>query len=678
MRRRRRKRRHHPAGFASCPSSRNRGCGERAPPSAALCLADGCRWPLRCRLRRIHRAHGAAYHGALRPAVERDCRRAETRSRRAGRARGGDARDLEQHHPVWPVDESRERLAGRAVGTSGVRPRPQFSRLSRLRRLPRHRPHQSAGAGAPRAADGIWGAAASAGRRARASHRIRNRSRRARCASRHRKPPHQRRCSRQHPTARRHARAAAQRCAGPVRTAPRATSAPMPLRANVVPFRAGGAGRYQGADVSVRSSAKHSARLAQELTARLRAAARSEESRRRRGTLAAEEQEAPADAAERASSVAAIRARLARCASADATLQSRSRRALLPSRPQRSRRKHRRASRVARIAMPRPRTPPRRRVRAGAARPLPVGVLLHQHARCSMPTAASSNGPAMRISARSRQAGGLDDALRRPRRRRARARAASAAAVAREPRAATSVPVEGRLFTVPWGDGSALALVLTQRRDASRSAARSRLALDAAEGQIGELKTRLAALDKTEDELRAAKREAHKAAAEKADFLAKVSHEIRTPLNAITGFAEVIMAERFGPIGNERYRDYLKDIHAAGTHLVSLLNDLLDLSKIETGQLDLTFAQCRPQRAHPAMRRHHAAAGEPGAHHHPHLADAGTAAGHGRRALAAPDRAQPPCQLDQVHRSRRPGDRIDGVRRQRREPCCACAIPASA
>ncbi len=93
-----------------------------------------------------------------------------------------------------------------------------------------------------------------------------------------------------------------------------------------------------------------------------------------------------------------------------------------------------------------------------------------------------------------------------------------------------------------------------------------------------------------EEELRNAKRETLRAASAKADFLAKVSHEIRTPLNAMTGFAEVIMAERFGPIGNERYREYLKDIHGAGTHLVAMLNDLLDLSKIETGQIDLTFA----------------------------------------------------------------------------------------
>ena len=93
-----------------------------------------------------------------------------------------------------------------------------------------------------------------------------------------------------------------------------------------------------------------------------------------------------------------------------------------------------------------------------------------------------------------------------------------------------------------------------------------------------------------EEELRNAKREAAQATAAKNEFLTKVSHEIRTPLNAITGFAEVIMAERFGPVGNDRYREYVKDIHAAGTHLVALLNDLVDLSRIETGKAELNFA----------------------------------------------------------------------------------------
>ena len=75
----------------------------------------------------------------------------------------------------------------------------------------------------------------------------------------------------------------------------------------------------------------------------------------------------------------------------------------------------------------------------------------------------------------------------------------------------------------------------------------------------------------------------------KSEFLAKVSHEIRTPLNAILGFAEVIMDERFGPVGNERYRDYLRDIHASGEHVMSLVNDLLDLAKIEAGKLELNI-----------------------------------------------------------------------------------------
>lgn len=94
---------------------------------------------------------------------------------------------------------------------------------------------------------------------------------------------------------------------------------------------------------------------------------------------------------------------------------------------------------------------------------------------------------------------------------------------------------------------------------------------------------------KAEGELFAARAQAEGANQAKSDFLAKISHEIRTPLNAILGFTEVIIDERFGPIGNERYKDYLKDIHASGAHVMSLVNDLLDLSKIEAGKLDLNF-----------------------------------------------------------------------------------------
>jgi PAS domain S-box-containing protein len=94
---------------------------------------------------------------------------------------------------------------------------------------------------------------------------------------------------------------------------------------------------------------------------------------------------------------------------------------------------------------------------------------------------------------------------------------------------------------------------------------------------------------RTEEDLVNARRQAESASAAKSDFLAKISHEIRTPLNAIIGFSEVMIEERFGPIANDRYRQYLRDIHTSGEHLISLLNELLDLSKIEAGKLDLTF-----------------------------------------------------------------------------------------
>ncbi|MCW9034786.1 MAG: PAS domain S-box protein [Alphaproteobacteria bacterium] len=73
----------------------------------------------------------------------------------------------------------------------------------------------------------------------------------------------------------------------------------------------------------------------------------------------------------------------------------------------------------------------------------------------------------------------------------------------------------------------------------------------------------------------------------KSDLLANMSHELRTPLNAIIGFSDTIRAETFGPLNNDKYREYLDDIHYSGQHLLELINDILDASAIEAGALDL-------------------------------------------------------------------------------------------
>ncbi len=99
----------------------------------------------------------------------------------------------------------------------------------------------------------------------------------------------------------------------------------------------------------------------------------------------------------------------------------------------------------------------------------------------------------------------------------------------------------------------------------------------------------LTAWKKVESDLNDSRKQAEIANAQKSDMLARISHELRTPLSAILGFAEVMVEERFGPIGNPRYQDYLRDIHSSGHHLLSLVNDLLDLAKIEAGKFDLDF-----------------------------------------------------------------------------------------
>ena len=83
-----------------------------------------------------------------------------------------------------------------------------------------------------------------------------------------------------------------------------------------------------------------------------------------------------------------------------------------------------------------------------------------------------------------------------------------------------------------------------------------------------------------------AKEKAESASRAKSEFLANMSHELRTPLNAIIGFAEIIKSRSFGS-ASERYSEYAGDIYNSGTHLLALINDILNLSKLEAGKFQL-------------------------------------------------------------------------------------------
>ncbi len=104
-----------------------------------------------------------------------------------------------------------------------------------------------------------------------------------------------------------------------------------------------------------------------------------------------------------------------------------------------------------------------------------------------------------------------------------------------------------------------------------------------------QLRVQAAATAQLNRELKGQRQVAITASRAKSDFLARMSHELRSPLNAILGFSEVIAGRVFGPDGTDRYEDYARNINQAGAHLLELINDILDLSKVEAGELQLSL-----------------------------------------------------------------------------------------
>jgi len=119
-------------------------------------------------------------------------------------------------------------------------------------------------------------------------------------------------------------------------------------------------------------------------------------------------------------------------------------------------------------------------------------------------------------------------------------------------------------------------------------------------------------VNRTNNELRRLYGELETASRHKSDFLATMSHELRTPLNAIIGFSEVLREQMFGEL-NERQLAYVTDVHEAGQHLLSLINDVLDLAKIEAGRMDLELSQVAlPDVLRSAISMHSESAGRGG------------------------------------------------------------------
>jgi PAS domain S-box-containing protein len=136
-----------------------------------------------------------------------------------------------------------------------------------------------------------------------------------------------------------------------------------------------------------------------------------------------------------------------------------------------------------------------------------------------------------------------------------------------------------------------IAINITERKHAEERVRKSEKALKKRVADLEEAQRRLELqgedLTRLAADLKTARDEAEVANRAKSDFLMGMSHELRTPLNAIIGFAETMSNETLGPVGSTKYREYCKDIHSSGRHLLNLINDILDLSKVESGAEEL-------------------------------------------------------------------------------------------
>ncbi|MFN3075322.1 MAG: PAS-domain containing protein [Alphaproteobacteria bacterium] len=151
-------------------------------------------------------------------------------------------------------------------------------------------------------------------------------------------------------------------------------------------------------------------------------------------------------------------------------------------------------------------------------------------------------------------------------------------------------PLEEQLVTSLWQDRRSFEATLAAKGGRRLFAEFHTTMFENAAGSLrGQFAfvTDITARKAAEAELRRATEQTAAASRAKSEFLASVSHELRTPLNAIIGFSDAIISEVFGPLGNERYQGYIDDIHRSGVHLLALINDILDIAKVEAGKVEL-------------------------------------------------------------------------------------------